>query len=1285
MKNLLSDNTSFCNSILIILAFLTMFFYNETHAQNFIQNVSVDWKDMPDSISRTSVLFDNSGFCDDTPIQYYFKEFSTVKSNNKSLICVGVLYDIHLDFVSSAEEIFLNQIYSLIPDTLYYNFYEKVIGDSTKMGLYILPYTKTSSGFRKLTSFSISYRIDTINKETKKNKSTTNSVLATGEWFKIAVNSTGIHKITVSDLENSGAHVRGKNIADLSLFGNGGGPLPEKNSDPRINDLAENAIFVADENNDGIFNNNDYILFYAEAANVWRFNNTSKWFEYVVHPYSTENYYFFTCSAGIGSNKRITDIDESGMIATSHTNTYIVRTVLNNDLVNTHNSGQIWVGEKFSSATPSRTFNLPLPNTTISGSGSNIHIRYALASISTNNSRFTIDWGNGSNTLQFYPHTSYYSISSNDISLPSGNTIPLTITYHYNESLANGYLDFIEVNAEAQLRFANGQIDFRNFGNDTANSSTKIHISNCNSNIKVWDISDITNVQNVKGTLNNGSFSFTASNENTREYVAFDGSSYFSPLRITPIQNQNLHALSSVDLVIVSHSNYLEQSERIANLHRIYDGLTVEVVTPEQVYNEFSSGKQDAVAIRSIMKMLFDKSKTDSSESAPRYLLLFGKASYDNRNIRQNNQNTVVVYESYSSFDDDGISYATDDFFGYLHDEESGIALESLEIGIGRLPARTIDEATILADKIENYITRKDFDIPSIKGDWRNSVVFLADDADPGSAGDVDFLLSSEYTTEKISESFPYLNIEKIYADAYVQQSGAIGSFYPDVKNALTKSINNGCLLLNYVGHGIHDHIGSERYMDGNDISAYTNKYALPFFMASTCTFGKYDMTDELSGGEKFVLSANGGGIAIVAASRPISHSRTFDTKICIDALGYSHGRQNTIGDAFMNAKNAMASPHSLNLIGDPALRLSLPEKQVTITKINGKTVYDSISDTATALSEITVEGEIHNTDGSISNGFNGKIYATVFDRSATYYTLANDNEDTETPFTQQKSVLAKSSDTITNGHFSYTFIVPKDVAYKYDFGKLSHYAQSDIGNATGCYKNILFGGYNENADSNIFRPMVRLFMNDSLFISGGCTDENPSLYAILGDKVGINFVGSGIGHDITAVLDGNANGLIVLNDFFETDINDNKRGYIRYPLYNLSEGTHTLTLKAWNVYNYSSSATITFEVKNGSPKIGRFFAYPNPAKEKVSIHIEHNSSTKPTSADIYIFDASGKIVRTITPTIDNGSYVIGNVEWDFRNESGGSVSNGIYFLRAIVSFDNGEQDTKSAKLIYHK
>ncbi len=1231
-----------------------------------------------------SPTFEECGAGDRFPFFNYFKEFATAGNLKNPVSCISVLNDVYSVFVSKSEELFLNSLKISIPDTIYYSVSPKIMEDSTHFVLTLFPYFRTNEGIRRVERFSLSYRFNTVTTVCEKSvKSVGNSVLSDGEWYKIAVNATGIYKITVGAFENMGIPARGKSIADLSLFGNGGECLPEKNSVPRADDLKELAISVTDENGNGIFDGNDYILFFGEAANVWRYSSNEKMFVYKVNTYSTENYYFFTFSpgtgtgTGTGTGKRIATVDESDLTVTEDVVTYISRDVINNDLTNTHKSGQIWAGEKFTPSSRTRNFNLQLPNMV---SGEKIMARYAVASISTARSSFDVNWGNGHNTYNFQNNSPYKTFTDSRTS-QGGNTCSFSITYNYTESLAVGYLDFIEVNAVSLLQYSGRELDFRNFAGNSGNSVSKYHITNAR-NVSVWDVSDHNNVKMMRADFLGDTLVFVAKSDVIREFTAFDGSSFLSPLRAEKIDNQNLHAEKSIDLVIVAHKNFLQQAEKIAELHRTYDNMSVFVTTPEKIYNEFSSGKQDAIAIRSFMKMLFDKAVDDNSLSKPRYLLLFGGGSFDHRNLLQHNENTVIGYETVESFTDEGGSVASDDIFGYLHDDESGSVSESIDIGIGRLPARTTAQADILTDKISRYITNRDFDIPDIRGDWRNMVVFLADDADPGCSSDVSFVTSSEYTTDTLEKTYPNLNIEKIYADAYVQQSGSIGSFYPDVTNAVTKKMNYGCIFLNYVGHGSPDHIGSERYMERSNIPNFSNTNSLPFFMASTCSWGKYDDPDDVSGAEIFLLSANGGGIGVVAASRPISHNSQVDTKISLELFASHNGIQNTIGDAVRMMKNGFNTTHALTLFGDPALKLSLPEYNVAVTKINDSDVIPGIADTATVLSRIKISGEIQDISGNIVNGFEGKLYTTVFDKKSLHRTLANDNEETETDFRQQKNVLFKSQDTVMNGKFEYSFIVPKDVSYKYDFGKLSHYAQSADANASGNFKNILFGGFNEAADTLEFYPEVRLFINDSLFISEGITNRNPSIYAILSDRVGINAVGSGIGHDITAVLDNSVNEIITLNDFFETDIRNSAKGYVKYPLYNLSEGPHTLTLKAWNIYNYSNSATVKFTVgKAEKNEIGRFFAYPNPAKENVSIQLEHNSSDI-RSAEIFIFDASGRLVRKLTPNVAKGSSVAGKIDWDFSTENGGKAGRGIYFMRAVVTFSDGEQLTKSAKVI---
>ena len=848
--------------------------------------------------------------------------------------------------------------------------------------------------------------------------------------------------------------------------------------------------------------------------------------------------------------------------------------------------------------------------------------------------------------------------------------------------MATGYLDFIEINATAALSLGSGQLHFRNKENIGTNKVSQFEISNTPSSTRIWNVSDPCNVYEISATHAGNKTTFTDSTKAEGEFIAFDGSHYHTPSSITAIANQNLHGLAQQDYVIVAPSVFTAEAERLAQLHRLYNGLDVAVVTPEQIYAEFSSGKQDPMAIRRFMKMFYDRSLINDINKTPRYLLLFGKAIYDNKNITNIDIPYVVSYQSETSFDSEGSSYTSDDMFGYLGNWETGSVYESIDIGIGRFPVKTLDEARAMVDKVEYYLTKKDLSSDISRGDWRNYVTFLADDADPGSAEDVYFVSSSEKTTNLIKERFPTINIEKIYADAYTQQSGAIGSFYPEAKNALTKRINSGCLLLNYVGHGAAQYIGTERYMEKTDIASYTNIYQLPFFVASTCSFGKYDMADDVCGAESFVLAPNGGGIAITAAVRPIGHSESFDTKLCIYALD----KNNAIGDAFRMAKNESSMTHAMQLLGDPAIKLSLPENKIVVTAVNEKTVGTLSADTATVLTKVIIEGEIRNSNDIIIDDFSGEIFPTVFDRFVTYHTLANDNEDTEMEFSQQKNVLYKGRDSVVNGKFKYSFIVPRDVVYQYDYGKLSHYAHAETEDAAGAYSNIMFGGFNQDIEISESRPNIRLFMNDSLFVSGGITDENPSIYAILYDTLGINAVGSGIGHDITAILDGNNNQIMVLNDYYETDRSNPHKGYIKYPLSNLSDGTHHLTLKAWNIYNFSASASIIFNVNNHSVvHIGNFYTYPNPATTKTVFRMEHNQPEQIKYIQIDIYDMMGHLVRHFAPTVVEGSYAIAETEWNFTNNTGNKVAEGIYMARIIITTHNGEQQTAHTKIIHTK
>ncbi|MDY5969651.1 MAG: C25 family cysteine peptidase, partial [Bacteroidales bacterium] len=562
------------------------------------------------------------------------------------------------------------------------------------------------------------------------------------------------------------------------------------------------------------------------------------------------------------------------------------------------------------------------------------------------------------------------------------------------------------------------------------------------------------------------------------------------------------------------------------------------------------------------------------------------------------------------------------------------------------------------------------------RGDWRNTITLLADDADPSQSGDTVFATSMEVLSKRIAYRNPQYNFDKIYADAYPQQSGAIGSYYPDVNNALKKRLDYGTLLFNYIGHGSPQYIGTERYVEFNDISRYQNIDRLFFFVSSTCSYGRYDMPDDICGAEALIL-ASGGAVGTISAGRPISHVERFNTDICVTVLDPAY----SVGDALRYAKNRTAMSHSIQLLGDPALHLSLPTSKVVVTAVNGKAVQEGLTDSALVLSTVTVEGEIRGEGDELQDDFDGTLFPIVFDRATTAYTLANDNDGTEVCFSQQKNVIYKGRAEVKSGKFTYSFTVPRDVRSEFDFAKLSHFAKSGGDCATGAYQGLALGGFDETVDLGETRPLLRLFMGDSNFRSGGVTGQNPHLFAILEDSIGINAAGCGLGHDIICVLDNNGNDAVVLNDFYETDIRNPRRGYVHYGFQNLAPGPHVLVMKAWNIFNFSSEASVKFVVKGADTnQCGAFYSYPNPAADQASLVLEFNNSGNIRDAVVEIFDQTGRPVARFSPRANEQSSVLGPIVWHCAAEP-----NGVYVARALVTTTDGKTHGAITKIVKAK
>ena len=1074
------------------------------------------------------------------------------------------------------------------------------------------------------------------------------SVLATGNWWKLKTIGDGIYHITVTDVPA----LQGVAIQGLAVYGRGAGMLSTRNSDCPIDDMPQLATDVVDRNGNGIFDNDDELLFFGQGSSRWVYNSASYRWEYEQHAYADTNCYYLT--DGATSPLRISVAETVAGELTL--NTYTAVAHVDNDLTNIFGTGQKWMGEKFSTAQTQRSFQIEIPASTTG----RIPLRMGLANRDYSTGIFTIST-DGYYHEEGISGTVVYNTVEGEVS--STSTVHnIDITFSPGTGNATGYLDFIELNSHTALHFNGGQLLVRN---DLLQAPTSTFaMTGANATTRVWAVGVAGKEREM--ALTGGTWS--DSTNHVQQYIVFDGTAYLSPSAISPLSNQNLHGSASADLVIVSHPALAGQGQRLATLHELVDGISTLAVTADEVYNEYSSGKQDPMAIRGLLRDLKNRHPYDP----PRYLLLLGKGTYDNRDLQQNRLTTVVTYETPYSFDDDGASYCSDDMLGYLDGYEIGISSEKLDVSVGRLPARNADEANHMVDKIEGYMLRRDLGDKNQRGDWRNWVALLADDADPGSSYDSIFAHSSEVVASDIETNRPHLNIDKLYADSFQQSTGAIGSYYPDLNNALRQRMNNGCLLINYIGHGSSTYIGTERYMELSDLESYSNIDRLPLFVTSTCSYGRYDMASSPCGAEAAIL-APAAAVAVISAARPIVHTERFNNDVVQYALNPSY----TIGDALRIAKNRTPVAMCICLLGDPALRLSQPSNRVVVTHINQRPVEDGHSDTATVLSRVTVSGEIQDSLGNLINDFDGTIYPIVFDRKMKTSTLANDNPGTEVKFSQQKNVLYRGSHQVEGGRFEYSFIVPKDVAYQYAFAKLSHYAHSGSDHATGHYSQLLLGGLNDTADIGTSAPSIALYLGDTNFRSGGLTGNSPSLMALLSDSAGIN-AGSGLGHDITAILDGNPGSLVVLNDLFEPDVEHMGCGTVNYRYSNLEPGPHTLTLKAWNIYNISSEATIHFTVCNPDTlAISDLLCYPNPTSGETHFSIEINNNALVSSSELQLYNSRGQLVYSLTPSLQADSYVIGPVTLDL-----GNIPSGLYLARILITGTDGTIHQQTTKCI---
>ena len=1096
-----------------------------------------------------------------------------------------------------------------------------------------------------------------------------NSVLSKGDIYKLEIKETGIFRITYDYLKGLGLNPDNIDPSKIQLYNNGEGRLKQLVDDKYTDDLVE-IPYHASGLDDGKFEKSDFILFFAGGPDKWSFNTIRKQWEFDKNIYSSVNYCFLRTGVEKGLRINYQNITESPVYVTDKTDVFAVFESDNINLlgsnIKTSGSGQEWYGDNISNNTE-RDFSDKF-SSFIYDKTDGLNVRVIFAGRNRTSSKLYIKPDNkvneiNVNSVQVDDVEATYAqkIDNSQFLIPEIEKFKIKIQF----TGESGWLDKIEVNGRKKADF-NGSLLYLTDKNSPENKISAFNISNFTQDVLVWNIGDIANISGYQYVLNGSSAQLIYKNTGNTIFVAFDRNTAFpAPGKSEKILNQDLHSISDADMLIVYNKDFEIPASELANYRGERSKIKVYAIDQEKIFNEFSCGKKDPTAIRDFVRML----KIKNSQFG--YLLLFGDGSYDQRGIVTGNDNFITVYETPGSLDPIN-SFPTDDYFGMISLGDGTSLSGDLDISVGRFPVRTLQQAENSVQKLIDYETN-----PEYYGDWINNFTFAADDEDEGY--DSAHFFGAEKISSNLEQIYPTANINKIYIDAYSQEQNAGGQRYPEVNNEINANFFKGMFMFIYFGHGGPKGLAQERIMQIEDITSWNNKTKLPLLLTATCSFTGFDDPAVNTAGEETFLKDKGGVISLITTVRAVySSSNDALVKSIFDAIFATEtSRYLPVGEILRLAKNKLTSDtnnkRKFLLFGDPSMRLKFPEYKVLTTEINGKPAGNSVNvvDTLSAMENTIIKGMITDSSDKMISDFNGKINLTIYDKVQKLKTKANDHQNQENyirEFELQKNILFKGLAEVKNGEFELAFILPKDINYKFGNGKISYYAiDEELNQAAGYFTGFIIGGTANSIVSDNEGPEIELYMNDRGFASGGITNSEPVLLGFLEDESGINITGMSIGHDLTAELSNDDN-KIILNDFYQSELNNYKKGSFKFPLSMLDPGKYTVSVEAWDIFNNKSERTLDFVViDNSDQTLKHVLNFPNPFTSRTNFRFEHDLPDNNLDIVINIFSMSGKLVKTIERNAFATGFQVSDIEWDGTDDFGSKLANGVYVFKIKV------------------
>ena len=1105
------------------------------------------------------------------------------------------------------------------------------------------------------------------------------SVLSEHTWHRLSVAEEGVYKLDYTTLEAMGIDMQALNPDQIRIFGNPSGALPEKNSEPRPDDLTEMAIYVTGAE-DGVFDAQDVVLFYGQEPTRWKLvDSNSKTYERERNYFSDSTYYYLCVDSGVEGLR----VGEKATLPVEGTTTVITDfpdfVWHEAELMSPYFQGQNWLGECIDQ--PDSLFCLPFvfPNLVTSKPSS---MKSQVLGRIKDVSMYYDAWVNDNHlanhtVISKYGDNYYGNMASlnKQVTLDS-DTAEFKLSFSASKT-ASLYLDYVEIYAWRTLKRVGESFPFRLMPSQFGDETSAVWVQNTDDNHWLWEVTNPLRPVLQNGVLSAGNLVFATDEQTEKRYLMFNPDAAFQVPHWKAIANQNVHSIADADMLILTPALFKQQAQALADYHAELDGMLSVVVDVDEILNEFGTGTPDPSAIRDFVRMVYRR-----SGGRLQYLTLFGRASVDYRDIKGYGQNFVPTYEALANPHHE-VSFCTDDFFGLMDDNEGSNSDGRVDIGIGRLPVTTVEEAETVLRKIRHYN-----DLAQSHGDWKTNLLLVSDDET------ADYVNHNELYDNMFDTINHALTTKKVYVGAYPRVSTSSGITVPGANAELMRALDKGALMMLYVGHGGVKGLTGDYVFTNSDINALTNYDRMPFVYTATCEFSKYDNPLLVSAGEQLFLKPDGGAIAMLTACRPTvgsnngKHSKAFVKTVCQRG---ADGKPLRFGDIVRLTKNdtlnytsstSMANTNiRFVLLGDPALRFPEPLEKVDVQRINGIVVDNAHPTELHAMSMVSLEGDIKGIDEALDAYFNGKLWVRFYDKKSKVK-VERYGTGSKMVF-YHKDVLYHGQASVTDGHFSVSFQVPKDIMPENGMARFSFYAYDSIRgvDAMGCFDDVTLGGIDLAAIADDEGPKIDFYWNTPEFENGQSVERFGVLYADFYDAQGIYHYDYSLGRDIMLSSNHAAFDRLVLNDRYEPALNDFRRGRIAIPLNDLTPGSYEFGLKVWDTQDNPSEASLWFVVDDDL-FLSQVRNFPNPFADETRITLKHTGEDGNFDVSIDVFDLMGRTVAHIDKRVSSTDGVIEPILWNGCNQVGSPLKSGVYLYRLTLTDETGFFRTVSQRMV---